>query len=181
MKRSRISLLILLLLVVSCSTTFPRQDPVGAEFPQISGDSLDDREVLIPADFSGKETLLLIGYEMDSQFDIDRWLFGLNQAGVELPIYELPTIRGMVPGMISERINQGMRSGIPSEDWAIVVTIYRDADVVAAFLGNETPLPARVVLLDKLGRVVFFHDRGYSTGTLIKLRSELDRLRSSQD
>lgn len=173
-------MLVLLPLLVSCSTVYPRQNPVGVEFPQIKGDSLDEREVSIPADFAGEETLLLIGYEMDSQFDIDRWLFGLNQAEVVLPIYELPTIRGLVPGMISDVINQGMRSGIPDEDWAIVVTIYDDADVVAAFLGNETPLPARVVLLDKSGRIAFFHDRGYSTGTLIKLREALERLRSEQ-
>jgi len=172
--------LLLTLLAVGCSATHPRQDPVGEIFPVVRGNSLDDREVRIPRDFAGTETLLLIGYEMDSQFDIDRWLLGLNQAGVVVPTYELPTIRGMVPGLISGVINNGMRSGIPSEDWAIVLTIYQDADVVAAFLGNEIPLPARVVLLDQSGRVVFFHDRGYSTRSLLQLKNELEQIRSGR-
>ena len=113
---------------------------------------------------------------MDSQFDIDRWLLGLNQIGLDVPVYELPTIPGLFPGLFAGAIDEGMRSGIPQEDWAIVVTIYDDADAVAKFLGNETPLPARVVLLDKDGRVAFFHDRGYSVGTLQRLQAALDQL-----
>jgi predicted transcriptional regulator len=70
-----------------------------------------------------------------------------------------------------------MRSGIPQEDWAIVATVYDDADAIARFLGNETPLPARVVLLDKQGKVAFFHDRGYSTKTLLRLSAQLQELR----
>ena len=64
-------------------------------------------------------------------------------------MYELPTISGLIPGLFSGSIDDGMRSGIPNEDWAIVVTIYRDAETVEQFFGNENPLPARVVLLDE--------------------------------
>ncbi|MFT5154158.1 MAG: hypothetical protein ACI841_004165 [Planctomycetota bacterium] len=31
------------------------------------------------SDFAGAETLLLIEYEMDSQFEIDRWILGPSQ------------------------------------------------------------------------------------------------------
>lgn len=172
-------LLALLMSISSCSTTYERRDPTGEGFPTITATALDGRTLSIPGEFAGRETLLFVGYDMDSQFDIDRWLLGLHQIGLEVPVYELPTIPGLFPGLFAGTIDAGMRSGIPQEDWAIVVTIYDDADAVARFLGNETPLPARVVLLDQDGDVAFFHDRGYSTGTLIKLQKAVEKLRSS--
>lgn len=182
MKRiHRIALVALLIAttvaVSSCSTTYERRNPTGERFPTVSAAVLDQSVLVVPDDLAGKEALLFVGYEMDSQFDIDRWLLGLTQLGVEVPVYELPTIPGLVPGMFANVINNGMRSGIPEEDWAIVGTIYDDADKVARFLGNETPLPARVVLLDKEGEVAFFHDRGYSTKTLLRLKAAIAELR----
>ena len=69
-----------------------------------------------------------------------------------------------------------MRSGIPEEDWASVVTVYEEAEAIALFTGNENPLPGRILLIDGAGRVVSFHDRGYSVGTLKRLRSVLAAL-----
>lgn len=164
--------------ISGCSTPYPRQQPTGDVFPSVKATALDERTISIPSDFAGQEALLFIGYEMDSQFDIDRWLLGLSQLSLDVPVYEVPTLPGLFPGMFANVINNGMRSGIPQEDWAIVATVYDDGEVIARFLGNETPLPARVVLLDKEGRVAFFHDRGYSTNTLLRLKEALAALRS---
>ena len=72
--------------------------------------------------------------------------------------------------IFAERINDGMRSGIPSEDWAVVVTVYEDGKKIARFLGNESGRTARVVLLDSDGKVLFFHDRGFSLRSLLDLK-----------
>lgn len=120
--------------------------------------------------------LLLIGYEQNSQFDIDRWIQGLADAGGKVRAYELPTLPGLLPRMFSGYIDAGMRRGIPMEDWFSVVTLYAEATPVAEFTGNEDGLPGRVVLLDGDGRVVFFHDRGYSLGTLQRLLGVLGEL-----
>ena len=37
----------------------------------------------------------------------------------------------------------------------------------------RSPLPGRILLLDATGRVVFFHDDGYSVGSLMRLRDTL--------
>jgi len=171
------ALITALLAMSGCSTSYPRRQPTGEMFPTVKATALDEQILSIPADFKGKEVLLFIGYEMDSQFDIDRWLLGLNQLALDVAVYEVPTLPGLFPGMFANMINSGMRSGIPQEDWAIVATVYDDGEVIAQFLGNETPLPARVVLLDKEGRVAFFHDRGYSTATILRLKDALAELR----
>jgi hypothetical protein len=159
-----------------CSSTQPRRDPVGEVFPSVVGTSLAGDEVRIPEDLSGEPALLLVGFKMDSQFDLDRWLLGIQQADIQVRAYELPTIPGMLPGLFAGRIDEGMRSGIPEEDWASVVTLYDDAPAVVRFVGNENPLPGRILLLDGKGRVVFFHDQGYSAGTLARLEERLAAL-----
>ncbi len=44
-----------------------------------------------------------------------------------------------------------------------------DADRIEAFTGTENPMPARVILLDATGRVLWFHDRGFSPVLLQEL------------
>lgn len=154
----------------SCSTTWPRRDPSGELLPTVTGTSLADETVVLPAVGTGEPLLLLLGYVQDAQFDLDRWLLGLDQLGWRTRTFEVPTIAGMLPRMFGNFIDSGMRSGIPEEDWASVVTVYRDAEKLAEFTGNEGR-NGRVLLLDGEGRVVWFHDRGYSVGSLKALQA----------
>ena len=148
--------------ISSCSGPLERRDPTGEPFPTVAGKALDGTPMTLPSDLSGEPSLLIVGYVQDSQFDIDRWLLGLIQAEVAVKTLEVPTVRGLVPGLISGTIDSGMRGGIPSEYWGDVVTVYGGADEIARFTGTEGPRNARVLLLDREGRVVWFHDRGYA-------------------
>jgi hypothetical protein len=157
---------------LACSSPLPNRNPVGETFPRVTGESLDGREHELPGEFAGKKVLLLVGYVQKTQFDIDRWLLGLMQAEVSVAVREVPTIKGFVPGLISGVIDGGMRRGIPEEDWGAVITVYGDAGEIVALTGNENPNNARVLLLDETGKVVWFHDRGYSP----RLAMEIARL-----
>ena len=163
-------------LLLACQTSYPPRDPSGEVFPSVSGTSLEGREIRLPESLAGEPVLLLIGFEQDTQFDLDRWALGLWQSGATLRAIEIPTIPGLVPRVLSSRIDRGMRSGIPDEDWGSIVTVYRDADTIVRFTGNENPLPGRILLLDETGRVVFFHDEGYSTGALVRLLEAAEQL-----
>ena len=157
-------------LLTSCTSAILNQDPVGMTLPAVVGTSLEDDEVVLPEAFQGEPVILLLGYVQDAQFDGDRWLFGLLQAQTPVAVREVPTIKGFVPRMIANTIDSGMRSGIPFEDWASVVTVYgADASKLVAFTGNENPRNMRVILLDGDGRVAWFHDRGFSAAKLLEL------------
>jgi len=166
-------------LLCSCSSTLELRNPTGEKFPSVEGASLSSRTYAMPEDFSGAPVVLLVGYVMDSQFDIDRWLLGLAQTAVAVRVYEVPTIPGLVPGMFAGTIDAGMRSGIPVEDWGSVITVYGDANQIVRFTGNENPRNARVILLDADGKVAFFHDRGYSAGVLLQLKENVERLKAA--
>ena len=160
-------------LATSCQSTWPRRDPTGETFPTVAGTSLAGDPVALPAAGAGAPLLLLVGYDQDAQFDLDRWLFGLDQAGWRQRTFEVPTLPGLLPRFFAGFIDGGMRRGIPSEDWASVVTVYEDAEAIAKFTGNADGLTGRVLLLDGSGKVVFFHDRGFSVGTLRALEAAL--------
>lgn len=158
------------LALFSCRATIPNRNPVGEVFPAVKGESLEGKDVAVPA--QGEPAILLIGYAQDAQFDADRWLYGLLQAKIPVRVIELPTLPGLFVRAIGGMIDEGMRSGIPQEDWASVVTVYgpKASDIVA-FTGNTNPRNMRVVLLDAEGKVRWFHDRGFSAGKLIELEA----------
>ena len=168
-KAIRICLFLSLFAIFACTKTYQSQDPKGLVFPKVQATSLTKKEVIIPDFFKGKPILLLVGYIQDSQFDIDRWILGLKQLKTPIEIAEIPTIQGFFPRMIQGTIDDGMRSGIPEEDWKIVFTVYQDAEKIIKFLGNTRPLNARIVLIDESGVVDWFYDKGFSSDRAIEL------------
>ena len=171
----RTLLLIMFIAFVSgCSTQYKNQTVTGKSFPSVTGQSLEEDTVNIPGDFNKEFTLLLIGYKQNSQFDIDRWLIGLDMTETQVDAYEIPTIQGLFPRMFSTVIDNGMRKGIPKELWKGVITVYEDGEKVQAFTGNEDPNNTRVILLDKKGIVLYFYDDGFSVSALNDLRDILD-------
>ena len=164
-----------------CSSPIPNRSPIGEAFPSVKAEPLDavssEESMRIPEDLEGEPALLLVGYVQDTQFDIDRWLFGVLDAGLEIILYEIPAARGMAAQLASGFIDGGMRRGIPKAEWGAVATTYGStADAIAEFTGTENPRNARVLLLDAAGVVRWFHDEGFSAATLIELRGELSRI-----
>lgn len=166
-------ILIIVMLISGCSAVYPNRDITGQVFPTVKGQSLEEKNVTIPSDFLGDMTLLLIGYKQNSQFDIDRWLIGLDMTETRVNVYEIPTIQGLFPQMFSTVIDNGMRAGIPKPLWKGVVTIYGDGEQVQALTGNENASNARVVLLDEKGKVIYFYDQGFAVAALNEVRSHL--------
>lgn len=161
--------------IVGCAKEYPNKVPLGQVFPTVSGENLEKETVNLPKDVAGTEVLFLLGYVQNSQFDIDRWLIGLDMTETSIPAYELPTIQGMFPVFFETQINNGMRKGIPKELWKGVITIYQDGEAVQKFTGNTNPNNARVVLLDEKGEIIFFYDEGFSVDALNRLKLVISR------
>ena len=171
-------LMMIMLLTSSCEDTFQNQSPVGQTFPKVTGETLDRKVWDLPKHWLGEPTIILLGYIQDSQFDIDRWLIGLDMRQVNAKIYEVPTIKGIFPRLMSERINEGMRSGIPKVLWGGVITVYQDGEKIQRFTGNENPRNARVLLLDQEGTIQCFKDEGFS---ILGLNQLINKLKEHQE
>ena len=160
-----------------CMATYPNQDPTGKAFPRAQGENLDKQPVELPTAYLGSPALYLAGYSQNAQFDLDRWAIGLHQVEFSETVIEVPTIPGLFPSMFKGVIDNGMRSGIPAEDWAIVITLYgKQATPVATFTGTENPRNGRVLLLDDAGVVRWFWDQGFSATRLMELKRAAEDL-----
>jgi hypothetical protein len=157
------------------STLVPPSQKEGA-FPQVTATRLSGEKIILPDALKGSPAILLVGYQQRTQFDIDRWLLGLLDAGIKAQIIEIPTIEGMIPGALSEVIDNGMRSGIPKEDWYSVATVYEDADKIIKAIGNERPQSAHVVLLNSAGEIIWTYYNGYSPRVVRELRDKVNSL-----
>jgi hypothetical protein len=168
------SIILFSLWLSACATyDYPGQVILGEKMVSATGQSLAGESVTIPDDFAGQKTLLLLGYVQDSQFDIDRWLIGLDMTQTRIDVYEIPTIKGMFPRMFSTKIDDGMRKGIPKSLWKGVITVYQDGDKVQRLTGNMSPNNARVLLLNEQGEIVYFYDQGFSVDALNQVRENL--------
>ena len=162
------------LLLLGCSTyDYPSQVEIGKPMLSFEGESLAGKKFVFPRDVNGQQTILLFGYVHKSQFDIDRWLIGLDMSDVNVAIYEVPAIKGFFPRLFSKNFDDSMREGIPKELWRDVVTVYQDGNAVQMYTGNQKPKNARLILLDKNGQVKHFYDRGFSVPALNALREKL--------
>jgi hypothetical protein len=163
-----ITLLFITLFFLSgcASYNYPAQVTLGEPMIQIEGESLAGEPWVMPNDFAGQPTLLLFGYVHKSQFDIDRWLIGLNMRQADVVIYEIPAIKNIIGRMFSTRFDDAMREGIPKDLWREVITVYSDGDKTQKYTGNLSPKNARVLLLDAQGNVVHFYDEGFSVPAL---------------
>ena len=74
--------------------------------------------------------LFLIGFVQNIQFDIDRWVIGLDQTNTDVKIYELPATQGFFPIIFKTKLDDSMRSGIPNEIWGGVITIYKVGEII---------------------------------------------------
>ncbi len=160
-----------LLALLGCGPSkIANRDPVGDAFPSVQGKALSGESVDIPKAYAGAPVILMVGYLQETQFDLDRWTFGIMQAKPPVKAVEIPTIPGLVPSMISGWIDSGMRSGIPEEDWPAVVCVYgAPAQRIVELTGNQGGRNGRIVLLDAQGNVRWFHDRGFSAAKLAEL------------
>lgn len=168
-----LSLIMMILLTAGCTTQYPNQSITGLSFPSVSGQTLEKNTIKIPSDFSGNPTLLLVGFKHKSQFDIDRWYIGLNMTNTAVDVYEIPAIQGTIPRIFSTVFDNSMREGIPENLWKGVITVYDDGETIQAFTGNVIPKNARVILLGKNGKILFFNDKGFSIDALNQLRNIL--------
>lgn len=162
------------LVPISCQSSVKNRNPLGEYMPAVRGEALTGEQITLPLQVP---SILLVGFVQGAQFDADRWLVGLLEDPKAIRILEVPAVRGFFPRLISGKIDAGMRSGIPQEDWASVVTLYgKDAGAVLGLTGNERPRNMRVLLLDENGQVCWFHDRGFSASRLIDLRRAVDQV-----
>lgn len=136
-----------------------------AIFPAASGRNLQRREVRFPADLDGRLNLLFIAFQQWQQRSVDSWIPFAEQLEAEiegLVYYELPVIYEM-PLLSRIFLNEGMRAGVRDpKARQRTVTLYLDKNAFRAALDLQDEDQIHVLLVDKIGKVLWRARGGYT-------------------
>ena len=144
-------------------------------FPSLVGIDLLGKERVLPDDFKGTLNVVAVAFEREQQADVDTWIAAIDNITdnyKEVRFYEVPLIYE-VSGIGRFWINNGMRSGIPSDAARErTITVYTDRDVFFKTMDMSVD-QISVVLLDDEGKILWRADGPANESIVQSLKTEI--------
>ena len=99
---------------------------VGDPLPELQGQTLTGRTVVLPRASSGKVTLVAMGFTYSSRYAVEAWAewYRTTIDPSDVTFFEVPMIGGLAT-LGRWFIDRGMRNGTPADLHDQVITVYR--------------------------------------------------------
>jgi hypothetical protein len=149
---------------------------VGIRLPDLAGEFLTGRKVVLPSAATGKVVLIALGFSYNSRFQVEAWTARFRTACGSLPgitFFEVPMLGGAAR-MARWFIDSGMRKGTPKELHENVITVYGGTGPWKNRIGFQGEDDAYLILLDREGKVRWLHSGSLVEGAFKEL-SDLTR------
>jgi len=144
-------------------------------FPQMEGIDLLGETRNVPSTFAGNLNIVAVAFERDQQKDVNTWIDvaeNIMKDHNDIKFYELPVIYE-VNGMYRTWINNGMRSGIPSEEARErTITVYTDREKFTSMMDMSTD-EISVLLLDGNGKMLWRRNGAATEQTISELKTAI--------
>lgn len=154
--RSAVLAAVLLLTFTAGLWAQAESEPVS--FPTLGAENLLGEEFELPDDLPGEIRLVFVAFQQRQQPEVDTWLAVADSIAAAfdgLEYFELPTITRRYR-LMKFVIDNGMRSGIPSEAArARTITVFTHVDDFADATGLSGTDEIAVFVLDRQGRIRF--------------------------
>jgi hypothetical protein len=128
------------------------------KFPTVTGNNLEGRRFVLPADLEGDWNVLVLAFWQEHQNDVNTWLPHLRGIAASTPAvrcYELPVLWQMNP-IRRYLLDNGMRLGIPDRHTReTTITVYLDKPRFRAALGLEDERQIALLLVNRAGDVAW--------------------------
>lgn len=145
-------------------------------FPTMEGIDLMGDERVIPDSFAGDLNIVAVAFEREQQADVNTWIAEMDAlmgAYEDLRFYEIPVIYE-VSAPYRFWINNGMRSGIPSDAARErTITVYTEREPFLETMDMSVD-QITVLLLDDSGQIVWRADGALTDEALEGLKKQLD-------
>src|SRR5512143_2457450 len=143
------------------------------KFPIVQGSNLLRQKITLPVDLEGEWNILFIPFLQWQQETVNTWLpfvRQLEQEYEEVTYYEIPVLERM--NVIAQTfINEGMRAGIPNANTRKrTITLYVDKAAFRESVGLPTEDHIHILLIDRLGNILWRGEGGYSSEKAETLR-----------
>ena len=153
--------------------------PVTAQqFPHLEEESLAGQKVMLPESVSGKVAVLVLGFSRASSKPTGAWAkraqeeFGKNPG---FTLYQLAVIEE-APSFIRGMVISGMKKGMSDAQRAYVVPVVHRESELKKLVSYKQPDDAYLVVLDRIGKVVYQTHSGTLEPGYGELRAKLQAL-----
>lgn len=148
----------------------PSRDPTGEFLPLAEGSTLDGTPITLSQALGDEPAVLLLPYTTDAQIDADRWALGLLQLQTPIRRFELGVVPSTFGIVLAPAIDANRRTRRAMVTWPDVL-VFRgpSADAIATQTGMGDAQYARVMLVDRERRIVWWNDRGFTPERVTEL------------
>lgn len=168
--------LLFMLIPLLATAASPTVSGVGRVFPNLQGQNLERRDVLIPRELAGQANLIIFGFVRDHQQDIDTWIPHCDALERELQgfrFYEIPFIAGQYR-LMRFWIDGGMRRGIPDRSARErTITVYGGRSAAMQQLGVSDLTKIYAFLVKPNGEILWQTEGRWSKQKDSSLRAAL--------
>lgn len=170
-----------LFLILALITSVTKAQVVGKQYPDLVGETYDDKKVLLPNDIQGKYSLIGMAYSKDSELALRTWFDPvynkfIAKSGIvdyDLNIFFVPMFTGtneLTAGVAKKKLKEGT----DKEFWPYVIFYqgslkkYKDE---LAFEKKDIPY---IFVLDKNGKIVYATSGSFSEQKLEEIEDKLE-------
>ena len=155
----------------------PKILQAGDRLPELTGQTLTGRAIVLPAASAGKVTLAVLGFTYSSRRAVEAWAGWYRKtfdSRADAAFFEVPMIGGAAV-LARWFINRGMRNGTPPELHDQVITVYEGIGDWKTRLSYsaEHKDDAYLVVYDKVGVVRWLRHAAEDTSLSGELQNVL--------
>jgi hypothetical protein len=163
--------------LASAASAAPKILQAGDRLPELRGQTLTGRVVVLPVASAGKVTLAVLGFTYSSRKAVEAWAGWYRKtfdAKADAAFFEVPMIGGAAV-LARWFINRGMRNGTPPELHDQVITVYEGIGDWKTRLSYsaEHKDDAYLIVYDKAGVVRWVRHAGDDTSSSGELQNVL--------
>jgi hypothetical protein len=172
------------LLVLAGLTALAQKELLGKPFPDISGETLTDKQITIPSNTTGKFTLIGMAYSKDAEQDLKTWLnpvynkfiakTGLFDMDLDVNLYFIPMFTGVhVP--VAGQAKKKLKEETDKAFYPHVLFYKGELKTYKESLGFDKKDTGYFFVLDKAGKIVYATSGRFSQKKMDEVEDILTR------
>jgi hypothetical protein len=142
--------------------------------PNIEGETLAGKKVLLPRDLGNKAALLIIGFTHGSQAQTKAWGIRVHD---RFPMWSIAVLED-VPHLLRGVVSHSIKSGIPKQLYDRFLLVYHGEKELKQFAGFDRSDDAYLLVIDSAGAVRWRFHGSVTDAAVEEIGRQLDRTRT---
>jgi hypothetical protein len=157
--------------IATLATVTYAEAPVGTLFPELKGETLDDKTLTIPNDTKGKSTIICMAYSDDAEKDLRTWYeptydkfiakTELMSDAYDVNLYFVPMFTGAKAGAAAGAKKQ-MKQDVQADIQPHIIVYKGELDAYKEKLKMDDKKKPYLFVLDKNGKIVYVTSGPYT-------------------